>query len=266
MRKVVLLLALTALPLRAAVPLPPAPTRYVTDAANTLDDERERALNERLAQVDRETTNQLLVYVDRRVPEGTTLEEMGAEAIHTWAPGTKKTSNGVILFLFLDDHKSRIEVGYGLEGDLTDAKTKDILVSMRPALRAGDVTTAVEQGVNQILTTLGVPATSTAQPLAKPARVYHEETSNPLLGLIPLLILAGVVAAIIFVVKKAAPRMGGPLDTSPRSTFDPSSFGSSDSSSASFDSSSDFSSSSSDSSSFSGGGGDGGGGGSSDSW
>src|SRR5689334_1446175 len=105
MRIGLVLVALAALPLQAAIPLPATPTRYVTDAAGVLDDEREHALNERLARVDRETTNQLLVYVDRRVPEGTTIEEMGAEAIHTWAPGQKKTDNGAILFLFVDDRQ-----------------------------------------------------------------------------------------------------------------------------------------------------------------
>lgn len=68
-----------------------------------LDDQRENALNERLAQYERDTTNQLIVYVDRKVPEGTTIEEMGAEAIRTWAVGQKKKDNGAILFLFIDD-------------------------------------------------------------------------------------------------------------------------------------------------------------------
>ena len=49
-----------------------APSKYVTDAAGVLDDERENALNERLAQYERDTTNQVIVYVDRRVPAGTT--------------------------------------------------------------------------------------------------------------------------------------------------------------------------------------------------
>jgi uncharacterized membrane protein YgcG len=65
MRRIGVLLAALALPLFA---LPPAPAKYVTDAAGVLDDAREEALNERLARYDRETTNQLLVYVDRHGP------------------------------------------------------------------------------------------------------------------------------------------------------------------------------------------------------
>jgi uncharacterized protein len=266
MRIGLVLAALAALPLQAAIPLPPAPTRYVTDAANVLDDEREHALNERLAKVDRETTNQLLVYVDRHVPEGTTLEEMGAEAIHTWAPGQKKTDNGAILFLFIDDRQSRIEVGYGLEGALTDAKSKEILVSMRPALRDGDITTAVEQGVDRILAVIGEPA-AVQEPIAAPVRQYHAEEPNEWAALPAMLLLAGLIVVIIIVAKKAAPRMGRVIDSTdrPRDPLPPTLDSFSSSSSSSFDSS--FSSSSSDaSSSFSGGGGDGGGGGASDKW
>ena len=52
--------------LLGALALPPAPSMYVTDRANVLDDAREQALNARLAEFDRETSNQLLVYVDAK--------------------------------------------------------------------------------------------------------------------------------------------------------------------------------------------------------
>src|SRR5688500_7066667 len=107
MRKVMVLLAALALPAAAQIPLPASPTRYVTDAAGVLDDARENALNERLAQYERDTSHQVIVYVDRTVPAGTTLEEMGAEAIRTWAIGQAKKDNGAILFLFVDDRESR---------------------------------------------------------------------------------------------------------------------------------------------------------------
>lgn len=144
------LVLLAALPLLADIPLPPAPARYVTDAANVIPDDREDALNEKLAQFDRETTNQVIVYVDRRIPEGTTLEEMSAEALRRWGVGDEKKDNGAILFLFIDDRASRIEVGYGLEGTLTDAHSKRILVSLRPALQSGDYAKAAEDGADAI--------------------------------------------------------------------------------------------------------------------
>ena len=157
----ILLALVAALPLLASIPLPPAPTRYVTDAASVIPDDRESALNARLEQHDRETSNQILVYVAHKVPAGTTLEEMGAEAIRTWRVGQKGKDNGAILFLFVDDRQSRIEAGYGLEGTLTDARSKDILVELRPLLQAADYAGATELATNRIIeTTAGPPAPS----------------------------------------------------------------------------------------------------------
>jgi uncharacterized protein len=254
MRRSLLILAL-ALPLFASIPLPPAPTRYVTDAADLIPDDREHALNEKLAEFDRTTTNQIIVYVDRRVPAGTTLEEMGAEAIRTWAVGQEKRDNGAILFLFVDDRQSRIEVGYGLEGTLTDARSKRILVSMREALRAGDYAGAIESGAGQISNVIKDPGAADPVPPSEPVETSSAETSafGVVLGIFFLLIV-GAVLVIGF--RKSG---GGTVSTS---SGDDSS--SSDWSSSSFGDSS--SSSSSSSSDFSGGGGSGGGGGASDKW
>src|SRR5215212_4654029 len=171
MRKLTLVVAALALPLLAQIPLPPAPERYVTDRANVLDDTRELALNERLAEYQRTTSNQIIVYVDRRVPQGTTLEEMGAEAIRTWKVGQTKKDNGAILFLFIDDRQSRIEAGYGLEGVLTKARSKRILVEMRQPLRAGDYTGAAELGAEQIINTISPTAPAPA-PVSEAFSLY----------------------------------------------------------------------------------------------
>lgn len=256
-----LLLAAVAAPLVAAIPLPPSPSRYVTDAANVIPDDREHALNEKLAAFERSTTNQVIVYVDRKVPEGTTLEEMGAEAIKTWAVGQAKKDNGAILFLFIDDRKSRVEVGYGLEGVLTDARSKRILVSMRPALRAGDYAAAAEAGANAILEIIRDP--NAVQAVATPPERGGDS------GLVVLLIIVafifGVVVILIAVWVLANRSTSG--GTSSAWTSDSSSNDwSSSSSSSDFSSSSSSDSSSDSTSSFDGGGGSGGGGGASDSW
>lgn len=280
MRRIVVLLAALALPLIAQIPLPTAPTKFVTDAAGVIPDDRELALNERLAELERTTTHQIIVYVDRTVPEGTTLEEMGAEAIRTWAVGQEKRDNGAILFLFIDSRDSRIEVGYGLEGTLTDAMSKRILVDMRPLLRSGDYAGAVEQGATAIFDAI------ITEPPAPQA--IAEVPSNPAqagdsifgpgcvvpFGLLMILFLIVAMArngSLTFDWSRSA---GGRLNDDSGSSSDSSSswnhsspFSSSDSSFSSSDSSSSSSNSSSSSSSnFSGGGGSGGGGGASDKW
>ena len=254
MRTIGVLLAALALRLFA---LPPAPTTYVTDAAGVLDDAREQALNERLARYDRETTNQLLVYVDRSVPPDTTLEELGAQAIRTWAPGTVRKDNGAILFLFVDSRQSRIEVGYGLEGVLTDARSKRILVSLRPALQRGDYTGAVEAGVSRIVRTIGDPASADPPP---PRGLIHLSADQarivgPALFFGVAAIVFGGMAVFLFVLFRLVLR-----NYRETGRWFPRSSGSSWSSGGSS------SSSSSSSSSYRGGGGSGGGGGASDRW
>jgi uncharacterized protein len=137
---------------RAAPPLPPRPTKYATDRAQAFAPERLRALNERLAAFERETSNQVLVYVDRKLPAGTTLEEMSSAAMRAWGVGQQGKRNGVALFAFVDDRKMRIEVGYGLEGALPDASAHRITDGViKPHFKKGDYAAGVEAGVDAIL-------------------------------------------------------------------------------------------------------------------
>ena len=145
-------LVLSSVAAAAAVPVPPRPERYATDHAGVVDPSRLAALNERLAQFERETSNQILIYVDRRVPEGTTLEEFANAAFNAWAVGQKGKDNGVVLFLFVDDRKVRFEVGYGLEGAIPDARTVQIREGhLTPRLRAGDFAGGLEQTAEQLM-------------------------------------------------------------------------------------------------------------------
>ena len=236
-----------ALTLLAATPMPTAPSRYVTDAAGVIPDDREEALNAKLTQHDRETSNQILVYVDRRIPAGTTLEEMSVEALRAWRVGQAKQDNGAILFLFIDDRKSRIEVGYGLEGSLTDARSKQILVDLRPALESGDYATAAELGATRILETISTPAPSYSQQEAVEARAAEIAAREDKL-VIPAILFGIALFSFIFYALYRVFIVGDwKLGRGGRSSFGGSS-------------------SSSSSSGFSGGGGSGGGGGASDSW
>lgn len=134
----------------AAIALPPKPDHYVTDRAGVL--KNAHALNERLADFERTTSDQILVYVDQHLPPDTTIEEMGSEAMRQWGVGQKGKDNGAILFVFIGDRKMRIEVGYGLEGSLTDAKAKWITSNViKPYFQRGDYDTGIGNGVDAIL-------------------------------------------------------------------------------------------------------------------
>jgi uncharacterized protein len=272
-----LVAAALALPLSAAVPLPTAPQRYVTDAANVIDEGRESALNERLAQFARETSNQVLVYVDRTLPPGAaSIEEMGTAAIRTWGVGDAQKDNGVILFLFIEDRQSRIEVGYGLEEKLTGERSKGILTGLRPDLRAGDYATAVETGVTEIIAAITSQAPTITEPapaVNEPVRVRRfmppatgEDEGSPVFG---ILFVLGCVVFLVLAMRaitkheesqSAFVKSSDPTNRSSSSSSSSFSFDSSPSSWSSSDSSS------SSGSHFSGGGGSGGGGGASDNW
>jgi uncharacterized protein len=145
--------ALSAMSARAAKEdtLPPKPTRYVTDRADVLG-ERAEALNARLEEFERETSNQMLVWVDRRIPENFTLEEFTVAAARKWAAGQAGKNNGVVLFVFTEDRKMRIEVGYGLEGVLPDALAHRIQEEeILPRFRSGDYAGGIEAGVNAMI-------------------------------------------------------------------------------------------------------------------
>src|ERR1043166_7455465 len=134
----------------AAIALPPKPDHYVTDRAGVV--KNTSALNEKLANFERQTSDQILVYVDQHLPPDTTIEEMGAEAMRKWGVGEKGKDNGAILFVFVADRKMRIEVGYGLEGSLTDAKSKWITSSViKPEFQRGDFDRGINNGVDAML-------------------------------------------------------------------------------------------------------------------
>jgi uncharacterized protein len=249
------------LALVATITVPPKPATYVTDKAGVLDAARAHALNEKLAQFERDTSNQILVYVDRSLPTDTTIEQFANDAMHQWGVGQKGKDNGAVLFLFTGDRKMRIEVGYGLEGVLTDAKSKQITSTIiKPRLKAADYDGAVEQGAEAILAVVRGEALKGSGQTAHEAK-RRKATAFPIA--IAVLLAFGFIGVIVVLIVIASRRRGtrGTPGVMPIPSGDSSSW----SSLSSSDSFSDSSSSSSDSS-FDGGGGDSGGGGASDSW
>jgi len=148
-----LAVVLAAAPVRAAKEdtLPPKPTRYVTDRAGVLGG-RAEALNSRLEDYEKETSNQMLVWVDRRIPENFTLEEFTVAAARKWQAGQAGRNNGVVLFVFTEDRKMRIEVGYGLEGVLPDVTAHRIQEEeILPRFRSGDYVSGIRAGTDAIM-------------------------------------------------------------------------------------------------------------------
>lgn len=128
--------------------VPPAPTRFVTDKAGLLAPDAAARLEQRLEGFERETSNQFLVYAESRIPDGTTLEEYTVACAQAWKAGQAQRKNGMILFVFPESRKVRLEVGYGLEGAMPDALARRVLdEQVLPRFRAGDTSGGILAGV-----------------------------------------------------------------------------------------------------------------------
>lgn len=82
--------------------------------------------------------------------EGNSVEEVAEQVFNTWGLGDKEKDNGVLLLVAINDRKMRIEVGYGLEGTLTDYQSSEIITAMKPYFKGGQFGQGIFEGVNQI--------------------------------------------------------------------------------------------------------------------
>lgn len=129
----------------------PEPTGFVNDFADIIDAGTEERLEQELVVYEQQTTNEVAVATVESL-EGVAIEEYAVELFERWGIGKEGQDNGVLFLISEGDRKVRIEVGYGLEGDLTDAQSKRILENqVAPSFRNDDFTTGVDQGVQGII-------------------------------------------------------------------------------------------------------------------
>jgi uncharacterized protein len=145
-----LLLALLTVPGAAALRIPPPPDRRVNDYAGALQPADRDRLEQMLIAREATSRNQVVVAVFRSL-EGESLEDYSIRLAQAWRIGQKGLDNGVIFLVFLDDRKMRIEVGYGLEANLTDAVSSSILRDVvAPRFREGRVADGIGAGLDAI--------------------------------------------------------------------------------------------------------------------
>ena len=237
--------------------VPPAPTHYVTDNAGVLSSATQASVDAELKAYEKSTGHQVIVWIGDTTGD-VPLETWTGETAHQWHVGRRGKDDGAILFLFMGDHKVRIEVGYGLEGSLTDADASRIIRDdIVPQMKANDPNGAVSSGVAAMLTTITPSYAGVTPPPSQ------ENTAAPvgsgfaiaMFAFFGLLVLFFAFVIFMLVARKGAPaaKKGAKGGT----------FWSGSDSGSSSSSGSDDSSSSDD---FSSGGGDFGGGGASGSW
>ena len=136
----------------AAEIIPPAPTRYFNDYAHVISSATVERLNRMLEDFEKQTSSQILVVLYPKMQSDSAVEDYTVRVARAWRAGQTGRNNGAILFIFVQDRKIRLEVGYGLEGALPDVLAKRIIEDeIGPHFRQGDYDGGVASGVTAIL-------------------------------------------------------------------------------------------------------------------
>jgi uncharacterized protein len=183
----------------------PAPTGYVNDFAGVLSPETRQSVEELCTQVDQKAHAQIAVVTVKTIdPDNTgatpSIEEFATALEDKWKVGAKGTDRGVLMILVMNPRRGRIEVGYGLEGILNDAKVGDIGREMAPSARQGDYNQAVTLGVHELASIIAADAGVSLDTGAEGAGAVPQYQSAPQqqtrLSLFDILIAIGVILVI----------------------------------------------------------------------
>jgi uncharacterized protein len=141
----------SAIAVFAAEAIPPKPPGYFNDYAGVVSKEAALRFNEQLAQFERETSNQVVVAVFRKMESDSSIEDYTQRVAQAWGVGKKDRKNGAVLFVFIGDRKMYLQVGYGLEGVLPDVTAFDITERrIKPHFKQNDYEGGLATGIDLI--------------------------------------------------------------------------------------------------------------------
>jgi len=165
----------------------PNPPVLVTDLAGVLSPEQKQALENKLVAIDDSSSNQIAVVILPTL-DGNPIEEYATKLFRTWGIGNKKTNNGILLLIAIQDRKIRIEVGYGLEGAIPDITANSIIENdIKPAFRAQ----AYYEGVDKA--TDDIAKAAVGEYKVKREKKAKDKGSNSLLFVLILFIIVAIL-------------------------------------------------------------------------
>jgi len=196
--KFAVLLVLAPLIGLGQVAIPEQGGKWVHDEANILSEATEATL-EGIIRANRDSTSTQIGVLTIPSLQGESLEEYSMNVVEKWVPGQKEKDNGVLLLIVANDRLIRIEVGYGLEGVLTDALSSRINRNeIAPYFRQGDYDAGVKAGVNAI-----IAATKGEYKNDDPPQRRKSSRRSPLATLIVIIII------ILFISRRGRGGRGG---------------------------------------------------------
>jgi uncharacterized protein len=183
----------------------PALTGRVVDQANIIPAATRSAIETKLEDLEQKSGIQLVVATVASL-QGSDVEAFANQLFRYWRLGDVKNNNGALLLVAPNERKVRIEVGYGLEGTLTDALSNVIITSaIVPRFKVGDYAGGVERGVDGIMTVL---ATDAPEWTPKP-QVRQDDRQSPFDQLMPLLVLLVFILRFRLMARHARTAPGG---------------------------------------------------------
>ncbi len=173
----------------------PALTGRVVDQANIISAQTRTALEQKLSDLEAKSGIQLVVGTVASL-QGQEIEPYANELFRNWKLGEKTKNNGVLLLVAPNERRVRIEVGYGLEGTLTDALSKVIITNaIAPRFKAGDFSDGISRGVDDIITVLTTDASEWQK---RPSlRLDSQQGTDPAIWLLMAALIALATLLIV---------------------------------------------------------------------
>lgn len=168
------------------------PQRFFNDYTRAVRPAEADQLNEKLAQFERDTSNQLLVAIYSRMLTDSSIEDYCTRAFESWGVGQKDKDNGAVLFVFTQDRKMRIQTGYGLEASLTDAECHRIIEAMKPFFRSGNYSGGASFAVDAMIQATKGEYQGTGRTVAEQRRKSPDSSGLSLVIILILFVLLNV--------------------------------------------------------------------------
>ncbi|HEY2034627.1 MAG TPA: TPM domain-containing protein [Rhizomicrobium sp.] len=180
-----------------AAPTFPPLTGRVVDDAHVLSPEVQAQLTQKLADLEQRTSRQLVVVTLPSL-QGYEIEDYGYQLGRAWGIGQKKLNNGVLFIIAPKEHRTRIEVGYGLEPILTDALSSVILnTQVLPKFKSGDMQGGIVAGTNAIVQQLLLDAPAAKARVAQAERqAKNQNSDDPFTAIFVFVVIMIVVFSI----------------------------------------------------------------------
>ena len=182
---------------RAAEVIPPAPRDHFNDYAGIVRADTARQLNAELTQFERDTSNQLVVAIFPRMSSASSIEDYTVRVAQAWGVGQRGKKNGAVLFIFSQDRKLYVQVGYGLEGVLPDALCKQIIANeITPRFRNGDFNGGVTAGVRALMAAAKGEYRGTGRTVAERRGRSGDSGGGMISGIVLIIVVLSLLRAV----------------------------------------------------------------------